>query len=257
VKPWLLPNLDPSSANPIFDTTTGAIGTASLLGLTGPPLTLATACSGAGGCTLPLGAPPPWNYYPGDPGPASFPPPNWALPTCGLVATPSPYQESIAGCIQKPVSCNQTVTIDTNPYSGSSSGALRGPDTSDAVNCLTHASPNNGGDQVTSAAPPVTPFEFVAGADNPIPGVAAKDVMVSDSLVTVPVFDSTTTCTATPCIVTIVGFVQLFLNPDGSAAPATGVNTTVINLAGCGTDATAQAILGNGASPVAVRLISP
>lgn len=258
VKPWLLPNLDPSSANLIFDTTTGTIGTVSLLGFTGPPLTLAAACSGTGGCTLPLGTPPPWNYYPGDPGTSSFPPPTSALPTCTLVPTPTPYQESIAGCIQKPISCNQTVTIDTGPYSGST-GGLRGPDTSGAVNCLTHASPNNGGDQVTSTAPPTAPFEFVAGSDNPIPGLATKDVMVSDSLVTVPVYNSTaTTCTAAPCTVTIVGFVQLFLNPDGSAAPlTTGVNTTVINLAGCGTNATGQAILGNGASPVAVRLISP
>ncbi len=35
------------------------------------------------------------------------------------------------------------------------------------------------------------PFQFVAGTDNPIPGLANSDVMVSDSLVTVPVFDTT------------------------------------------------------------------
>jgi hypothetical protein len=59
-----------------------------------------------------------------------------------------------------------------------------------------------------------------------------------------------------------VGFVQLFLNPDSIAAPNSGpssgnVNATVINMAGCGTNANGQQILGNGASPVAVRLISP
>ncbi|MGA7645702.1 MAG: hypothetical protein WBW01_04270, partial [Terriglobales bacterium] len=63
--------------------------------------------------------------------------------------------------------------------------------------------------------------------------------------------------------VPIIGFVQLFLNPNGRATRLFGpnkylVNTTVINMAGCGTPgSTAQAILGNGASPVAVRLISP
>jgi hypothetical protein len=31
----------------------------------------------------------------------------------------------------------------------------------------------------------------------------------------------------------------------------------IINMAGCGTGSAAQPILGNGASPVAVRLISP
>jgi len=66
-----------------------------------------------------------------------------------------------------------------------------------------------------------------------------------------------------PGTVTIVGFVQLFLNPDGAATPNSGpnngrVNTNIINMAGCGTGAAAvQPILGNGASPVAVRLISP
>ena len=78
--------------------------------------------------------------------------------------------------------------------------------------------------------------------------------MVSDSLVTVPVFDSSGGAVPT---VQIIGFVQLFLNPDGIATPAGGsVNTTVVNMAGCGTGAAGTAILGNGASPVAVRLIS-
>jgi hypothetical protein len=64
--------------------------------------------------------------------------------------------------------------------------------------------------------------------------------------------------------VQIVGFVQLFLNPNGVAAPGFPppnrgkVNTTIINMAGCGiTGASGTPILGNGASPVAVRLISP
>jgi hypothetical protein len=59
----------------------------------------------------------------------------------------------------------------------------------------------------------------------------------------------------------IVGFVQLFLNSDGNPAPATigsvtGIVTRVLNIAGCGTGAVGQPILGNGASPVPVRLIT-
>jgi hypothetical protein len=62
--------------------------------------------------------------------------------------------------------------------------------------------------------------------------------------------------------VQIIGFVQLFLNPEGDRAPTGGpfagtVKTTVINMAGCATGWNATPILGNGASPVAVRLISP
>ena len=62
--------------------------------------------------------------------------------------------------------------------------------------------------------------------------------------------------------VQIIGFLQLFLNPEGDKTPTGGPNvgnikTTVINMAGCATGWTGTPILGNGASPVTVRLISP
>ena len=81
--------------------------------------------------------------------------------------------------------------------------------------------------------------------------------MVSDSLVTVPVIDTTTWPGTFPSA-QIIGFVQLFLSPTGvSITPPDNINTQVINLVGCGTSGTSgQAILGNGNSPVAVRLIS-
>jgi hypothetical protein len=88
--------------------------------------------------------------------------------------------------------------------------------------------------------------------------------MVSDSLVTVPVvnIDSNTPMPlATFPGVQIIGFVQLFLNPAGQEVPLTTnhIQTQVINLVGCGSNMAvtpATPILGNGASPVAVRLIS-
>jgi hypothetical protein len=89
-------------------------------------------------------------------------------------------------------------------------------------------------------------------------------VLVSDSLVTVPVFDVTTYTTSSTSV-QIIGFVQLFLNPEGTGTRTGGqgqyqVHTMVTNMAGCGsgaTGATGTALIGNGASPVAVRLISP
>jgi hypothetical protein len=83
-------------------------------------------------------------------------------------------------------------------------------------------------------------------------------MMVSDSLVTVPVFD-VSPGDFNPAVPTaqIIGFVQLFLNPNGmETLPIGSINATVVNLAGCGTSAAQPPILGNGASPVAVRLIS-
>ncbi len=263
VKPWLLPNLDPRNTNgtTIFNATTGAI-TASpttLVGWTsGTPLQ--AKCTS---CSLPLTynqATDVWMYYPGDDA-TTFPHPTSSLPSCTPALT-SNYQESIAGCIQSPIACNSTANIDTTTYSGN-----RNSDTADAVNCLTHATNNPGdADQVDSAAIPSPPFQFLAGTNNPLavanPTLVGKDVMVSSSLVTVPVFDQGSGSWQATGNVQIIGFVQLFLNPNSIAAPDTGpnsgnVNTTVLNLAGCGTSATGQPILGNGASPVAVRLITP
>src|ERR1019366_7892635 len=247
VKPWLLPNMDPSGGTTIFDPTTGAITNAGLLGF--PSTTGATrlrdACA-AGNCSVvPLPIPLAWKYYPGDTATTFQPPPEW--PTCAPALT-KPYEESIAGCVQTPIACNGTANIDTSDY-----GFLRNPETMDAVNCMTHSIANQGDSVDPAHIPP--PFEFLAGADNPIVQTGAppagSDVMVSDSLVTAPVFNSTTGTPPTSPV-TIIGFVQLFLNSDGLAnsPPNTGhVKTTVINMAGCGTAATGQPLIGNGASP--------
>ena len=141
-----------------------------------------------------------------------------------------------------------------------------------AVDALTNstASPASGDSVDTLVASPPTgtePFQFLAGADNPAVQsgamAAGTDIMVSDSLVTVPVIDSTTVWPpANYPQVQIIGFVQLFLNPNGVAVGAANlIRTRVINLVGCGNPtgggASGQPILGNGVSPVTVRLISP
>jgi hypothetical protein len=253
VKPWLIPNMDPtSSATPpttIFDPVTGAITNSLLLGYrtAGPATRLQARCTD---CSLtPLPTPNAWQYYPGDPA-TTFPPPTQALPTCTPALTTA-YQESIAGCIQQPIACNSPANIDTSNYPN------RNLEVTDAVNCMAHVV-NNKGDEIDPTASPSPPFLFLAGDDNPVPGAAGNDVMVSDSMVTVPVFDSGSGTGPPSSTVTIVGFVQLFLSPRGRANPANGyMRTEVINMAGCGTGATGTPILGNGTSPVAVRLISP
>jgi Flp pilus assembly protein TadG len=264
VKPWLLPNMDPrisAGTTAIFNTTTGAItAPTGLVGWTSSSVAtqLKASCTSCS-VTPPLPNPTPWQYYPGDDA-TTFQHPTSSLPACTPVLTSS-YQESIAGCIQTPIQCNQTANIDTNAYPGD-----RNADTADAVNCLTHATNQPGNaDQVDFAATPTPPpFQFLAGGNNPVAGAVNQHVMVSSSLVTVPVFDQNALAGTwkTSGTVQIVGFVQLFLNWDGSRTQDTGANkgdmkTAIINLAGCGTSATGTPILGNGASPVAVRLITP
>jgi hypothetical protein len=270
-----VPNIDPSNPpippnttpNPIFDLY-GNPSTTTLLGYTTPPgsftnpnpVRLKLGCGAPGtahpaNCVPPIPSPPLppaptgppwWQYYPGDP--VDFPAPTQAFPACTLTTA---YEKSVAGCIQTPISCNSQVNIQTSPPYPTP------VETADAVNCLTHAA-TGGGDKVYVGAPS-PPFQFIAGDDNPVPGLAGNNVMVSDSLVTVPVFDSSGGVPSNP--VQIVGFVQMFLSPTGTATPPTGhMRTTVINIAGCGAPSGAtiqQPILGNGASPVTVRLISP
>jgi Flp pilus assembly protein TadG len=272
VKPWLIPNIDPTSAAPpatpttIFDPATGAITNPALLGYLSnitkpiglPPLSQFPNTQLSDGTAQTTMAP--WKFYPGDPA-STFAPPTQSLPTCTPAIT-TPYQQSVAGCIQTPISCNSFANLDL-------SGINTPNQTGHAVNCLAH-SRNDKGDVSSNPYPLAAPFEFIAGDDNPValaePKFAGEQVMTSDSLVTVPVFNNTGTAAPPTSPVQIIGFVQLFVNPDGlhtkNFNSPTGyagyVTTQIVNMVGCGTaGATGTPILGNGASPVAVRLISP
>ncbi|MFI5118663.1 MAG: pilus assembly protein TadG-related protein, partial [Terriglobales bacterium] len=122
VKPWLLPNMDPSAGGAaIFAPDSGAIQTTSLLGWsfstsgTGKPMSLNSSACPGGSCTQTsiASAASPWQYYPGD-DLTTFPHPTNSLPSCATALT-TPYQESIAGCIQTPISCNSAANIDLFP----------------------------------------------------------------------------------------------------------------------------------------------
>ncbi len=264
VKPWLIPNMDPSAGGAaIFNAATGAVSTATLLGWVSPAgagnTKLRDNCMGGGGTCTAANAPTTWRYYPGTTDAAGdFPAP--ATSSCVGCAGYNNFQLSIAGCVQPPIACNQKVNVDTT-----TADTTRDIEAAAAVDNLTHAT-GVGGDSVdTSAALPpggTAPFQFLAGNKNMAVLAGAlsdgTDIMVSDSLVTVPVIDTTTWPPPAFPQVQIIGFVQLFLNPTGAPVPATNhIHTQVINIVGCGLGAAPpQPILGNGASPVAVRLIS-
>ena len=252
VKPWLLPNFDPTSPAPnkeIFDANTGAIENPGLLNTNadGGAGGLSSICSGDCSGTYSAAA---WRYFPGKQ--TSFPAPTQALSACSLGLTL--YQKSITGCIQHPVVCGDSSSVDLD-----TSGPGVAPtdaDASLAASCLTTHGQNNFGDRMDSSFPPVPPFRYVGGNSNPIAPAQGADIMVSDSLVTVPVIDvSQGQAFTTPA--TVIGFVQLFLNPSGNAIPANAVPATIVNLAGCGRNAIGRPIQGNGGSAIPVRLITP
>jgi len=256
VKPWLLPNMDPSNpSGQIFDPASGAITAGpGLLGWDTPPR-LRTECDTS--CLPPPIGPNAWKYYPGDP--ADFPPPSASSVACPGCAGFNGYQLSVVGCVQPPIQCNSIVHVDQAP------DGTRDQEAADAVDALTHTSGEKG-DTVDTTILPSPPFQFVAGGDNPVVQSGAlaggTNIMVSDSLVTVPVIDISSPTWGNYPTVQIIGFVQLFLSPTGHKVnPGTNnIHTKVINLVGCGAGTGGVAgtpILGNGASPVAVRLISP
>jgi hypothetical protein len=245
VKPWVLPNLDPRGGGaPIFDdTASGHIKDTGLLGadLSTPAKRLFAQD--------PTSTPSQWAYYAGNQ--SSFLAPTQSVPTCTV--TLNDYQKSVAGCVQTPISCNSMVDLDLD----AGAYATRDAKTREAVNCLTH-SENDNGDSLDTSGGPNPPFVFVAGDDNPLAPPPGTKLFVSDSVVTVPVYNSTGAVPTPP--VQVIGFVQLFLNPDGKGGQPPNpdhIKTTVVNLVGCGTNATGQPILGNGGSAVAVRLLSP
>jgi hypothetical protein len=283
VKPWLLPNMDPTktaaAAAPIFGSD-GSISNPNLVGQTWPNASganpnlngLYALCGGdcSGGAISP---PAPGLYYPGAIDATDFPAPTQAVPACaaGFIS----YQMAVAGCVQQPISCGvssainpSTINIDQTPYPNPGG---RDADTVQAAGCLIHYSVPGGlpgdADGIDRAATPTPPFEFLGGNQNPVTGMQNKPVVVTDSLVTIPVIDlpnppgSTPTFPTSPTV-TVIGFLQVLLNPDPTAVfppplSPTQIPAMIINMAGCGTSATGQPILGNGASPVAVRLISP
>lgn len=261
VKPMLLPNTDPTSGGTtIFSTLDGSITDPGLLGLeivSSTPLVtrpgLQSACTsglacGANGTTA-------WNYYPGDPL-TSFPPPSASSVECSGCTTP--FQLGIAGCVQTPISCNQTVNIDATDAEAWNTDAIT------AVNALTHATANGAADSINlTVSPTPVPFQFIAGSENPIVQssalTAGANTMVSDSLVTVPVFDNASMNFPTVTSVQVIGFLQLFLNPNGNPAPDPvygQIDASIINMAGCGAASTGNNVLGNGGSAVPVRLIT-
>lgn len=277
VKPWIVPNLDPGNptncaqpgqpaCNPLVSVADGSIQHSGIIasssgtGVIGETFTLVTDCLSSGSkCTPPPlphapavdadGLPPQTlDYLPGFVQSASA-----AVPACSAGTTP--YQEAVAGCDQSTVyQCGiqngNAVDLDVNPKGSAGDTAL-------GVQCL-----------INSAVGPDTldtsqfPYKINAGDGNPLVSqgglTSGSAITASNSIVSLPIYDSTagTTFSSGQIPVTIVGFLQVFINfVDGNS----NVSVTVLNVSGCGNgSAGSQPVAGAvaGTSPVPVRLIT-
>ncbi len=201
--------------------------------------------------------PPNLHYLPGEaPGAAV------AVPSC---SSGKPYEEAIAGCdqstayqcgVQHSSSANPNrVDLSENPGSGTN-------DTMNGVKCLIHETDEtdptpSGQDSLDLTA---YPFQMLPGTNNPLAkaGLASTTPITNSiSIISLPIYDSAADTITGSQPVTIVGFLQVFIN---SVDQYGNVNLTVLNVAGCsngtGTDPVSTAAI-KGSSPVPVRLITP
>lgn len=267
VKPWIVPNADPINGTTFLSPIDSSIThqginptSAPGLGVIGEKFQLRSDCGTTPGSCSPL-APNPPTATAGPPAilyyvPATVSSTPVAVPSC---ATANPYQEAIAGCDEntayqcgvQSASASSPTTVDFSENPGSTSG-----DTDTATECLIH---NSGGQDSMNTG--VFPFQITAGAGNPLK-VSGSQITSSDSIVSLPIYDSSTppVTLLTPANnkVTIVGFLQVFI--DQVTGGANGhVHVTVLNVAGCGNGLTATVSSSalTGTSPVPVRLITP
>jgi hypothetical protein len=248
VKPWIIPNQDPSNGNnPFVSTTDGSINNQGIQfsgagpGVIGERTTWTNACGSKGSdCDVMKGSKPaPGSYIP-----ALITPPATAVPTC---ADDSDYQKAIGGCDPSDQSDQNTVyACGTQNRAHADLTINPGADTAAAAQCLIR---QPGQDKLNMA---VFPYQIQPGSDNPV--ITSGVITSSNSIVTLPIYDQNQgggKLAGNNPTVTIVGFLQVFINlanPDGS------LDLTILNVAGCSSNTSNPAVAGS--SPVPIRLIT-
>jgi Flp pilus assembly protein TadG len=271
VKPWLIPDCDPTNPAPgdcatggyFVDPATGAIqNNGSFVGKT---ITL-THVIGAAAPNVTMAPPRTLDYYRANvpinpPVPVC---PSTSAVSCGQVGSDD-YHDNIACASTFQFSCGQTVGAGQTVTVGGGSGVR----TNWGTQCLIHASgqgppPGPGQDQIY----PGVPVRISGGDNNPNPALQGlTNISRSDSIVTVPIYHAAGGPNLCPSgcnqTATIVGFLQLGITqnvPDATSPPgapgARGkIEGVIMNVAGCNPGAANPAVSGGGVSPIPVRLI--
>jgi hypothetical protein len=263
VKPWIVPNSDPGNpGNPFVSNANGSIQSSGIrlggvgTGVVGESFTLAADCGNpTEPCNIKIGAannPPAavgntLQYLPG-----AVPSFSSAVPSC---ATATPYEEAVGGCDQRTVyQCGVPKGSAGNPNAVDLSENPGGPagDTSNGAQCLIHEAGGAGQDVIDTTS---YPYQIKTGAGNPLGLATGSVVTSSNSIVSLPIYDGAKITPPNGTIpVTIVGFLQVFIN---NVDTVTGnVNVTVLNVTGCGNGTNAVGPAVSGTSPVPVRLIT-
>jgi hypothetical protein len=274
VKPFLVPNTDVTQKTPFVDPGTGAVNN-SANPFIGEHLVLSSACTRVGpGCVLPRP----------NPNPNPHPRPGEYLP----MLLPDTHQycpsSSAQGCsgtsgtdFEKSIECCDGSVFDFQQCGTSGTAAFydlttnpQGPGqpARSGLQCLIHT--NNPGPPaatpeqdtinvaalLTNAGPQISPGTFSQSRYSIQSGSL---VSISDSIITVPLFDNRVLPLPANGQVTIVGFLQLFVNyagrGGGSGVQQGNLDTYILNVVGCGSAGPGPAVSGGGSSAIPVRLI--
>jgi hypothetical protein len=271
VKPWLIPNTDPDHAGTTFVSV--ADGTITNPGISvpgggpAPPFVVGEQFTLQPDCSTPTGTPPCWTTagFNNPPGlvaaaqtlqyiPGVAPASSVGVPSC---ANGNPYQQAIAGCDQTTVyQCGVPAASSATPnqFDNTENPGGGAGDTATAAECLTNQISGTSDNLLTTGYP----YQIVAGASNPL-GVSGAIITSSNSIVTLPIIDNVKlNLVGQQANVTIVGFLQVFINANG-ILPNGNVIVTVLNVAGCGNGMvnTVGTSPLTGTSPVPVRLVTP
>jgi Putative Flp pilus-assembly TadE/G-like len=270
VKPLLLPNCDPTQpgatcpGSNFIDPSTGAITNTGVIGET---FDLTPNCGASSPCnpgppSIAAGTPPNMKYYPVVIGTAG----GYWCPGCS--ASTGTFEQDLGCCNTSRLTCGQPLTVDkTDPDPGGPGG-----EAATAGQCLIHKGLGEAYAPNCTATldqdcldTTVYPFLMKAGSSNPLIGkttgppptapptastlAAGDQISTSDSVVSLPIYDSTSG--GTPSTVNMIGFLQVFIddvNDNGR------FRVTVLNVAGCGNTPSGGAIFGAGPA-IPVRLI--
>jgi Putative Flp pilus-assembly TadE/G-like len=240
IKPLLIPNKDPNNGGAPFISPTGVVSA----GVVGQQIILKDGCQAGNpnaACTAPLPVDPPASG-----GQAHFLP---ALVTpntgnfCPSCQGPSDFEHSIECCDVNSYQCGGTVpngaadiTITTKQVD---------KETHDGIACLINK-PSQ--DTIFSANFPTGPMEITARS-GPLSG---QLVSTSQSNASFPIINTPVSTGQ----VTVVGFLQGFVQDVTGGLGNLQITITVLNIAGCGNNPGSQpAVSGGGYSAIPVRLV--
>jgi Putative Flp pilus-assembly TadE/G-like len=249
VAPFLVPNCDPNHYNsPAGNDNTAC---ASSSGYFINPTTGAIENGSSPGSVVGQT----WQLHYGSTGPSDGAAPSqWYMVAYNGSQSGSNLRQYISQCSPVTINCGDTLQT----YNGKSNGPV-----DQGVEDRIHATGlgmNQGQDTIDTSVGP--PFPITGGLNNPDSSLVGQTYFgPSDSVVTVPVYDGSA-LSAGGSTVTVIGFMQLFLQDANHSGTSDYVNAVIMNVSGCPNSSvtsngsgTSSTVTSTGGSPIAVRLI--